>query len=99
MRPLIRTAIAHVEFEALHPFEDGNGRIGQMLITLMLWKLGVLHQAVSEIASTLGGAMGVTDTVGRARLDAEMIEWGVGTQSELHCILMWQSHDLTKAAL
>jgi Fic family protein len=41
---LIRTAIAHVEFEALHPFEDGNGRIGRMLITLMLWKLGVLHQ-------------------------------------------------------
>ncbi len=43
-RPLLRTAIAHVEFEALHPFEDGNGRIGRMLITLMLWKLGVLSQ-------------------------------------------------------
>lgn len=44
VRPLIRTAIAHVEFEALHPFEDGNGRIGRMLITLMLWKLGTLSQ-------------------------------------------------------
>lgn len=43
-RPLLRTAIAHVEFEALHPFVDGNGRIGRMLITLMLWKLGVLSQ-------------------------------------------------------
>lgn len=43
-RPLLRTAIAHVEFEALHPFEDGNGRIGRMLITLMLWKVGVLSQ-------------------------------------------------------
>lgn len=39
---LIRTAIAHLEFEALHPFKDGNGRIGRMLITLMLWKYGVL---------------------------------------------------------
>jgi len=35
---LLRTALAHAEFEALHPFEDGNGRVGRMLITLMLWK-------------------------------------------------------------
>jgi Fic family protein len=40
--PLLRIAVAHVEFEALHPFEDGNGRIGRMLITLMLWELGVI---------------------------------------------------------
>ena len=41
---LLRTAIAHVEFEALHPFDDGNGRIGRMLITLMLWRLGILTE-------------------------------------------------------
>jgi Fic family protein len=44
LRPLLRTAIAHVEFEALHPFEDGNGRLGRMLITLMLWRLGTLSR-------------------------------------------------------
>lgn len=44
MRPLLRTALTHVEFEALHPFEDGNGRIGRMLITLMLWKLEIISQ-------------------------------------------------------
>jgi len=39
---LIKTAIAHVEFEALHPFKDGNGRIGRMLIPLMLWRFGLI---------------------------------------------------------
>ena len=37
--PLIKTAIAHIEFEALHPFKDGNGRIGRMLIPLLLWQM------------------------------------------------------------
>lgn len=41
---LIKTGVTHVEFEALHPFQDGNGRIGRMIITLLLWKSGVLSQ-------------------------------------------------------
>ena len=39
---LVRTALAHLEFEALHPFKDGNGRVGRMLITLMLWNSKVI---------------------------------------------------------
>ena len=39
---IIRTGVAHLEFEALPPFKDGNGRIGRMLITLMLWSSGVI---------------------------------------------------------
>ena len=49
--PLIRCALSHVEFEALHPFHDGNGRVGRMLITLYLWQTGVIsapHFYVSE---------------------------------------------------
>ncbi len=49
--PLLRVAIIHAEFEALHPFEDGNGRLGRMLIPLMLWRQGLLsapHFFVSD---------------------------------------------------
>lgn len=42
--PLIKTAILHLEFEALHPFLDGNGRIGRMLITLYLWLEKILSR-------------------------------------------------------
>lgn len=48
---LLKTAIAHVEFEALHPFKDGNGRIGRMLITLMLWTSGLIRQPHFYVSS------------------------------------------------
>ena len=35
--PLVQLAIAHAEFEALHPFKDGNGRLGRMIIPLFLY--------------------------------------------------------------
>jgi Fic family protein len=41
---LIKTALMHLEFEALHPFKDGNGRIGRMLITLVLWSSGLISE-------------------------------------------------------
>lgn len=40
--PLTQLAVAHVEFEALHPFRDGNGRLGRMLIPLFLFQRRLL---------------------------------------------------------
>ena len=42
--PLVRTGLAHVQFETIHPFLDGNGRIGRLLIALLVEHWGLLEQ-------------------------------------------------------
>jgi Fic family protein len=41
---LVRAGLAHVQFETIHPFLDGNGRVGRLLITLLFCHAGVLRE-------------------------------------------------------
>ena len=48
---LVQLAILHAEFEALHPFLDGNGRLGRMLVPLFLHNVGLIHTPMFYISA------------------------------------------------
>lgn len=50
---LVRTANLHAEFEALHPFLDGNGRMGRMIVPLFLWKRKLIRRPTFYISAYL----------------------------------------------
>jgi Fic family protein len=50
---LVQLAVAHAEFEALHPFLDGNGRLGRMLIPLFLYERKLLHAPMFYLSEYL----------------------------------------------
>ncbi len=51
--PLVRVALAHYQFEAIHPFDDGNGRTGRILNVLMLVSAGLLTEPVLYISQSI----------------------------------------------
>ncbi|HCX30247.1 MAG TPA: cell filamentation protein Fic [Blastocatellia bacterium] len=52
---LIQTGLAHAQFETIHPFLDGNGRVVRLLITLLLCQRKVLHQPLLYLSHYLKG--------------------------------------------
>jgi Fic family protein len=74
--PLLKAALGHVQFETIHPFLDGNGRIGRLLITFLLCHEGVLQQPLLYLSLHLKQhRKEYYDLLQRVRTEGAWEEW------------------------
>lgn len=73
---LIKAALAHVQFETIHPFLDGNGRLGRLLITFLLCAEGALSEPLLYLSLYLKqNRAQYYDLLQRVRMEGDWEEW------------------------
>jgi Fic family protein len=73
---LIRTGMAHLQFETIHPFLDGNGRVGRLLITLLLCHAGVVREPLLYLSLYLKQHRSMYyELLDRVRRDGDWEAW------------------------
>ncbi len=95
---LIQAALLHAQFETIHPFQDGNGRMGRMLVTLLMIERGVLTAPLLYMSLYLkNNKEQYYEHLQRVRMEGTWEEWihffaeGVSTAAEQAVLLAHQT--------
>lgn len=77
---VIQAAIAHVQFESIHPFHDGNGRVGRALILAIFRRRGIAPRYLSPVSLALAGEAD--------RYVAGLTSWRNGDEEDWHTVFV-----------